>query len=147
MLSTTPAGARLLDHLPRLKHLPNFLFSPSRVNPFRTPVPFWGQLTYFLTGLSPKRNCGSKRVKSVSQTEPKVEIENQTAFAVWSIFGREVSEQNQNVKIEIQAKNNGEHSLLGPFTTVHTCRQSSARQNSSTTEAGKRDDRSIPGGR
>ena len=32
------------------------------VNPFRTAVPFWGQTTWNLTGLSPKRDCGSKRV-------------------------------------------------------------------------------------
>ena len=33
-----------------------------RLNPFRTAVPFWGQTTSSLTGLSPKRDCGSKRV-------------------------------------------------------------------------------------
>ena len=31
-------------------------------NPFRTAVPFWGQTTRNLSGLSPKRDCGSKRV-------------------------------------------------------------------------------------
>ena len=33
------------------------------VNPFRTAVPFWGKNTWNLTGLSPKRDRGSKRVK------------------------------------------------------------------------------------
>ena len=47
---------------------------------------------------------------------------------------------NRNVKIEVQAKSNGEHKLL-TFITVHTCRQSGARQHSSTTDAGKRDDK------
>ena len=32
------------------------------INPFRTAVPFWGQTTWTLNGLSPKRDCGSKRV-------------------------------------------------------------------------------------
>ena len=32
-------------------------------NPFRTPVPFWGQTTWNLSELPPKRDCGSKRVK------------------------------------------------------------------------------------
>ena len=34
------------------------------VHPFSTAVPFWGQTTSYLSGLSPKRDCGSKRVKS-----------------------------------------------------------------------------------
>ena len=34
------------------------------VNPFRTAVPFWGQNSWNLTGLSPKRDCGPKRVKT-----------------------------------------------------------------------------------
>ena len=33
-------------------------------NPFRTAVPFWGQTTWNLTGLSLKRDCGPERVKS-----------------------------------------------------------------------------------
>ena len=38
--------------------------SPSvGLNPFRTAVPFWGQTASNLSGLSPKRDCGSKRVK------------------------------------------------------------------------------------
>ena len=31
-------------------------------NLFGTAVPAWGQITYNLTVLSPKRDCGSKRV-------------------------------------------------------------------------------------
>ena len=33
------------------------------VNPFRTAVPFWGQTTWNLSGLSPQRDRGSKGVK------------------------------------------------------------------------------------
>ena len=33
------------------------------MNPFRTAVPFLGQTTQILTTLSPKRDCGPKRVK------------------------------------------------------------------------------------
>ena len=36
-----------------------------RMNLFRTAVTFWGQLTQNLTALSPKRDCGSKRVNTV----------------------------------------------------------------------------------
>ena len=32
------------------------------LNPFRTPVPFWGQITWNQNGLSPNRNCGTKGV-------------------------------------------------------------------------------------
>ena len=35
------------------------------LNPFRTAVPFGGQTTRNLTGLSPKRDCGAKRVNVV----------------------------------------------------------------------------------
>ena len=34
-------------------------------NSFRTAVPFWGQTTWNLTGLSQKRNCGSKGVNGL----------------------------------------------------------------------------------
>ena len=37
------------------------------INPFRAAVPFWGQTTQNSTGVSPKRDCGSKRVKVVAQ--------------------------------------------------------------------------------
>ena len=30
--------------------------------PFRTAVPFWGQTTQILSNLSPKRDCGTKRI-------------------------------------------------------------------------------------
>ena len=35
---------------------------PSVLNPFRTAVPFWGRTTSNLSGLSPKRDCGTNRV-------------------------------------------------------------------------------------
>ena len=31
------------------------------LNPSRTAVPFWGQSTWNVSGLSPKRDCGSKK--------------------------------------------------------------------------------------
>ena len=34
----------------------------SIINPFSTTVPFWGQFTYNLSGLSPKQDCSPKRV-------------------------------------------------------------------------------------
>ena len=40
------------------------------LNPFRTAVPFCGQTTSNLTGLSPKRVCGSKRVKPAPALRP-----------------------------------------------------------------------------
>ena len=36
--------------------------SESKINPARTAAPFLGQTAWNLTGLSPKRDCGSKRV-------------------------------------------------------------------------------------
>ena len=36
--------------------------SNTRCVNFRTAVPFWGQATQMLSSLSPKRDCGSKRV-------------------------------------------------------------------------------------
>ena len=43
-----------------------FLGRMTCLNPFRTAVPFWGQSTWNLTGLSPQRDCGSKRVNPFS---------------------------------------------------------------------------------
>ena len=40
-------------------------FVPKRGCSLRTAVPFWGQTTQNLTGLSPKWDCGSKGVKRV----------------------------------------------------------------------------------
>ena len=40
-----------------------FGWSIELLNPFRTAIPFWGQTTWILSGLSPKRDCRSKRVK------------------------------------------------------------------------------------
>ena len=37
----------------------------NRVNPFRTAVPFRGQVTLNLSGLSPKRDCSPKRVEVI----------------------------------------------------------------------------------
>ena len=36
----------------------------SIINPFSTTVPFWGQFTYNLSGLSPKQDCSPKRVNT-----------------------------------------------------------------------------------
>ena len=41
------------------------VFAPS-LNPFRTAVPFWGKILENLSGLSPKRDCGSKGVNKTS---------------------------------------------------------------------------------
>ena len=35
-----------------------------QLNPFRSAVPFWGQITHNLTGLSPKRDCSPEGVNS-----------------------------------------------------------------------------------
>ena len=35
---------------------------------FRTAVPFWGQPSQILSTLSPKRDCGSKRVNTIVRT-------------------------------------------------------------------------------
>ena len=63
---STPIVARI----PRLKRP-----SPpvgAKYNPFRAAVPLWGQIAHNLSGLSPKRDCGSKGVnvpQLASQTD------------------------------------------------------------------------------
>ena len=42
-------------------------FSPTR--PFRTAVPFCGQISHILSSLSPRRDCSSKRVKRGTNNE------------------------------------------------------------------------------
>ena len=37
-----------------------------RLHPFRTAAPLWGQTTQILSNMSPKRDCGSKRVKGAN---------------------------------------------------------------------------------
>ena len=45
-------------------------------SPFRTAVPFWEQTTLNLTSLSPKRGCGSKRVRLSFYTNPPEDNKN-----------------------------------------------------------------------
>ena len=66
------------------------------INPFRTAVPFWGQTTWILNGLSPKRDCGSKRVKSASsyyQPWPYLQLEEEGAGGVVNEPGHEADDQ------------------------------------------------------
>ena len=44
----------------------NLPLSICSLNPFRTPVPFWGQITWNYSGLSPNRDWGAKGVNMVS---------------------------------------------------------------------------------
>ena len=53
------------DQLPVVVHLEYYEYLSTGCNPFRTAVPFWGQITQSLTDLSPKRDCSTKRVYSV----------------------------------------------------------------------------------
>ena len=48
--------------------LPVDLGPHSLINPFRTAVPFWGQTTQILSNLSPKWDCGPKRVNKRLKT-------------------------------------------------------------------------------
>ena len=43
-----------------------FLFRNGKVNPFRTAVPFGGQLTRNLSGSSPNRDCSPTAVKGLN---------------------------------------------------------------------------------
>ena len=58
-----------------------------------------------------------------------------------------VFKQNQNVKREMQPKKHRRAATWGPFKTMYTCRQSSARQHRSTRAASIHDDISTPGDR
>ena len=53
------------DQLPVVVHLEYYEYLSTGCSPFRTAVPFWGQITQSLTDLSPKRDCSTKRVYSV----------------------------------------------------------------------------------
>ena len=57
-------------------------------NPFRTAVPFWGQTTRNLTGSSPKRDCGSKRLDpKSSQCQSCIEKWRVLyVCAIWDLF-------------------------------------------------------------
>ena len=57
-----------------------------------------------------------------------------------------VSEQSQNVRRNA-AEKHGRAATYGPFKTMHTCGQPSARQHRSTRAAGIHDGISNPGGR
>ena len=48
-----------------------FQLSP-QICPFRTAVPFWGHTTKNWTGLSPKGDCGPKRVNVVNCVLPQL---------------------------------------------------------------------------
>ena len=59
-----------------------------RVNPFRTAVPFWGQTTSQISSsLSPKRDFGSKGVKSNLYVHNKKMFfsHRKTAVSIWQV--------------------------------------------------------------
>ena len=58
-----------------------FLFARTSLLTLLGPqsLPFWGQTTWNLTGLSPERDCGSKRVKR--QNAPNM-VRRQMALAL-----------------------------------------------------------------
>ena len=49
-------------------------------NPFRTPVPFWVQITRDQTGLPPNRDCGTEGVKRRFWCDLCVAIHNARGF-------------------------------------------------------------------
>ena len=58
------SAARGRDRSPLTARFPNNGEKKGCLTLFRAAVPFGGQITYNLSGLSPKRDCGSKGVKS-----------------------------------------------------------------------------------
>ena len=44
------------------------------MNPFSTAVPFWGRTIHISSSLSPKRDCGPKRVSSHQMKESVVTL-------------------------------------------------------------------------
>ena len=59
-------------------------------------------------------------------------------------FGRDQTESKREKRNA--AEKHGRAATYGPFKTMYTCRQSSARQHRSTRAAGIQDDMSTPGG-
>ena len=54
---------------PTPPHPPRRIIRRFHLDPFRTAVPFWGQTRLILSSLSPKRDCGPKRIKAVRSTK------------------------------------------------------------------------------
>ena len=86
-----------------LRRQPEMFAKENRVlDPFRTAVPFWGQTTWKLRGLSPIRDCGSKRV---NQRKPNVFVsitENQSRE--WA---------RRRLEVDASAANRRGHQRLG----------------------------------
>ena len=84
-------------------------------NPFRTAVPFWGQTTWTLTGLSPKRDCGSKSVK---RGETWTHVIDRHADHLLSRQGRRLE---QNIHTKTSAGNPVIHTHIYVVRFDHCC--------------------------
>ena len=67
---------------------------PNSTNPFRTAVPFWGQTTQNLSGLSLKRNCSPKSVAVFPETSARLEPSENVMFDSSALLAA-VSRQNE----------------------------------------------------
>ena len=50
------------------------------INPFRTAVPFWGHTALKLNGLSPKRDCGSRKSSFYPSTSSTTSVHADSAI-------------------------------------------------------------------
>ena len=64
------------------------------LSPFRTAVPFWGQIPYNLTSLSPKRDCGSKR-EHPTVREGLLHVLPQHRLSGWATYSSTVIGYNE----------------------------------------------------
>ena len=64
------------------------------VNPFTTAVPFWGQTAQILSSVSPKRDCGPKRVNMCQWVKPAINTDETDTTPDRGIYGFQCGSQN-----------------------------------------------------
>ena len=69
-------------------------------NPLRTAVPFWGQSTRILSGSSPDRDCGSKRVEKEHDANPR------TPYP-WTLPEMQLSTSNEHAVKSVENPHRG----------------------------------------
>ena len=85
----------------------------SDINPYRAAVPFWGQTTQNLSGVSPKRDCGMKPPRQAHAYDSGALI-----FAFWGdsleLFRTGVPRREQTTQHRSSLSQSGTGVLKGP---------------------------------
>ena len=83
------------------------VFADGLIIPSRTVVLFWGQTSLILTILSPKRDCGPKRVNLNSShtwynTDSTVPLPSPAGEVEWNAVKKHTAEQKRNARIPLE---------------------------------------------